>query len=105
MTVASANEKKHAQRLFEKALCRVKIGKLVADPQCCSQNLRDAAIEVGTVPLFPILETRRRATRVSSGLTGNSEAIHARATMLLISQAALNTHKPSKTRSFRYFAN
>jgi IS5 family transposase len=55
MIVASANEneKKHSVRLFEKASGHVKPRRLVADPQYSSQELRDAALKQGTVPVIP----------------------------------------------------
>jgi hypothetical protein len=55
MTVASANEneKKHSLKLFENASRHVKPRKLLADPQYSAQNLRDAALKQGTMPIIP----------------------------------------------------
>jgi IS5 family transposase len=151
MTVASANEneKKHSLKLFEKASLHVEPQKLLADPQYSSQNLRDAALKQGTVPVIPyprnqmkgvrgVLRVdrkfkshgpqqlrrayRKRAAveRVFSrlknlaGLTEHNLRGLAKITfhsqlclliMLFTAQAAMNTRKPSKSRSIRYFAN
>jgi hypothetical protein len=55
MTVASANEneKKHSLKLLENASLHLKPRKLLADPQYSSQNLRDAALRQGTIPVIP----------------------------------------------------
>jgi hypothetical protein len=55
MTVASANEneKKHSLKLLEKASFHLKPRKLLADPQYSAQNLRDAALKQGTMPVIP----------------------------------------------------
>jgi hypothetical protein len=151
MTVASANEneKKHSLKLFEKASSHVKAQKLLADPQYSSRELRDAALNQGTIPVIPyprnqmkgikrILRIdrkfkshgpqqlrrayRKRASveRVFSrlknlaGLTQHNLRGLAKITfhtqlclliILLTAQAAINAHKPSKSRSIRYFAN
>jgi transposase len=151
MTLASANEneKKHSLRLFEKASRHVKPKRLLADPQCSSQSLRDAALKQGTAPVIPyprnqqkdvkgILRIDRKfkshgpqelrrayrkrvaAERVFSrlknlaGLTQHNLRGLARVTfhtqlclliMLFTAQAALNTGRPGKSRSIRYFAN
>ena len=151
MTVASANEneKKHSMQLFEKASLHVKPKRLLADPQYSAQNLRDAALKQGTVPVIPyprnqqkgvkgILRVDRKfkshgpqrlrrayrkrvaVERVFSrlknltGLTLHNLRGLAKITfhtqlclliMLFTAQAAINTHRPSKTRSIRYFAN
>jgi transposase len=151
MTVASANEneKKHSLKLFENASLHLKPRKLLADPQYSSQNLRDAALKQGTVPVIPyprnqmkdvkgILRIDRRfkshgpqqlrrayrkrvaVERVFSrlknlaGLTQHNLrgltkiTFHAQLCLLIMlftAQAAVNTGKPGKTRSIRYFAN
>jgi transposase len=151
MAVASANEneKKHSLELFRKAACQVKPGRLVADPQYSAQNLRDAALERGVMPVIPyprnqqkgvkgilrvdrkfrshgpqeqrrIYKKRAAVERVFSrlknlaGLKEHSLRGLAKITfhsqlciliMLFTAQAAVNIHKPGKSRSIRYFAN
>jgi hypothetical protein len=151
MTVAPANEneKKHSLKLFEKASVRVKPKRLVADPQYSSQNLRDAALKQGTVPVIPyprnqqkgvkgilridrkfkshgpqqlrrVYRKRVAVERVFSrlknlaGLTQHNLRGLAKITfhaqlclliMLFTAQAAINTHRPGRSRSIRYFAN
>jgi transposase len=151
MTVASANEneKKHSLKLLENASLHLKPRKLLADPQYSSQNLRDAALRQGTIPVIPyprnqmkgvkgILRIDRRfkshgpqqlrrayrkrvaVERVFSrlknlaGLTQHNLRGLAKITfhaqlclliMLFTAQAAVNTHKPGRSRSIRYFAN
>ena len=151
MTVASANEneKKHSLKLLENASLHLKPRKLLADPQYSSQNLRDAALMQGTIPVIPyprnqmkdvkgILRIDRRfksdgpqpfrrayrkrvaVERVFSrlknlaGLTQHNLRGLAKITfhaqlclliMLFTAQAAVNTHKPGRSRSIRYFAN
>jgi len=151
MTVASANEneKKHSLKLLENASLHLKPRKLLADPQYSSQNLRDAALRQGTVPVIPYPRNQqkgvkgilridrkfkshgpqqlRRAYRkrvavervfsrlknlaglCQHNLRGLAKiTFHAQLClliMLLTAQAAINTSKPGKTRSIRYFAN
>jgi transposase len=151
MTVASANEneKKHSITLLEKASLHVKPQKLLADPQYSSQNLRDAALKQGTLPVIPYPRNQmkrvkdilridrkfkshgpqqlRRAYRKRvavervfsrlknlAGLTLHNLRGLAKITfhtqlclliMLFTAQAAINTHRPSKARSIRYFGN
>jgi hypothetical protein len=151
MTVASANEneKKHSLKLLENASLHLKPRKLLADPQYSSQNLRDAALKRGTVPVIPyprnqmkgvkgILRIDRRfkshgpqqlrrayrkrvaVERVFSRLKNLTSltqhnlrglakiTFHAQLCLLIMlftAQAAVNTGKPGKTRSIRYFAN
>jgi hypothetical protein len=55
MIVVSANEKekKHSINLFKKASEYVKPGKLLADSQYSAANLRETALECGTLPVIP----------------------------------------------------
>jgi len=151
MTVASANEneKKHSMQLFEKASLHVKPKRLLADPQYSAQNLRDAALKQGAVPVIPYPRNQqkgvkgilridrkfkshgpqelRRAYRKRvavervfsrlknlAGLTLHNLRGLAKITfhaqlclliMLFTAQVAINTHKPGRSRSIRYFAN
>jgi len=65
MTVAPANEneKKHSLRLFEKASRHVKPKRLVADPQCSSQSLRDVALKQGTLPVIPYPRNQQKGVK------------------------------------------
>jgi transposase len=149
MASANENEKKHSLELFLKSSSRVKPERLLADPQYSASNLREAAIEQGTLPVIPyprnqskgvrgILRVDRKfkshgpqelrrayrkrvvVERVFSrlkniaGLTQHNLRGLAKITfhsqlciiaMLLTAQAAINTRKPGKIRSIRYFAN
>jgi IS5 family transposase len=146
---ANENEKKHSISLFEKTSEYVKPRKLLADSQYSAANLRETALEHGTLPIIPyprnqqvgvrgILRVDRKfrthgpqefktaykkrtaVERVFSrlknltSLTQHSLRGLAKVTfhsqlciliMLLTAQAAVNTHKLSKSRSIRYFAN
>ena len=50
---ANENEKKHSINLFKKASEYVKPGKLLADSQYSAANLRETALEIGTLPIIP----------------------------------------------------
>src|SRR4030043_679264 len=50
---ANENEKKHSISLFRKASEYVKPGKLLADSQYSAANLRETALECGTLPVIP----------------------------------------------------
>jgi transposase len=53
MVSANENEKKHSINLFKKASEYVKPRKLLADSQYSAANLRETALEHGTVPIIP----------------------------------------------------
>jgi hypothetical protein len=50
---ANENEKKHSINLFSKASEYVKPRKLLADSQYSAANLRETALEHGTLPVIP----------------------------------------------------
>jgi transposase len=50
---ANENEKKHSINLFKKASEYVKPRKLLADSQYSAANLRETALECGTLPVIP----------------------------------------------------
>src|SRR5208337_3551855 len=50
---ANENEKKHAINLFKKASVYMKPRKLLADSQYSAANLRETALEHGTLPVIP----------------------------------------------------
>jgi IS5 family transposase len=146
---ANENEKKHSINLFSKASEYVKPRKLLADSQYSDANLRETALEHGTLPVIPYsrnqqvgvrgilrvdkkfrshgpqkfntaYKKRTAVERVFSrlknlaGLTQHSLRGLTKVTfhsqlciliMLLTAQAAVNTHKLSKSSSIRYFAN
>jgi len=146
---ANENEKKHSINLFSKASEYVKPRELLADSQYSAANLRETALEHGTLPVIPcprnqqvgvrgILRVDRKfrshgpqkfktaykkrtaVERVFSRLKNLADltqhnlrglakvTVHSQICvliMLLTAQAAMNTHKLSKSRSIRYFAN
>ena len=149
MIAVSANEKKHSINLFKKASEYVKPRKLLADSQYSAANLRETALECGTLPVIPYPKNQRKgvggilrvdrkfrshgpqkfkaaykkrvavervfsrlknlASLTQHNLRGLSKVtFHSQLciiAMLLTAQAAVNTHKLSKFRSIRYFAN
>jgi transposase len=132
---ANENEKKHSLELFKKASCHVRPRRLVADPQYSSQSLREEAVKRGTVPVIPYPRNQQKGVkgilridwrfkshgpqelrrayrkRVSvervfsrlKNLAGLTQ--HSLLAILFTAQAAVNAHKPSKSRSIGYFAN
>ena len=60
---ANENEKKHSVTLFEKALEHVKPKKLLADSQYSAANLREAATQVGALPVIPYPKNQSKGAR------------------------------------------
>jgi hypothetical protein len=60
---ANENEKKHSISLFEKASEHVKPRKLLADSQYSATNLREIALEQGTLPVIPYPKNQQRGVR------------------------------------------
>ena len=63
--VVSANEheKKHSISLFEKSSKYVKSGILLADSQYIAANLREAALEHGTLPVIPYPKNQSKGVK------------------------------------------
>lgn len=140
---ANENEKKNSISLFKKASEYVKPRKLLADSQCSATNLREAALENGTLPVIPYPKNQSKGVRgilridrkfrshgpqqlktaykkrvaiervfsrlenlaslTQHNLRGLAKiTFHSQLCLLIMlftAQAALNTHRPSKTRA------
>jgi hypothetical protein len=60
---ANENEKKHSINLFRKASEYVKPRKLLADSQYSAANLRETALECGTLPVIPYPKNQQKGVK------------------------------------------
>jgi hypothetical protein len=60
---ANQNEKKHSINLFRKASEHVKPAKRLAGSQYSAANLRDAALEFGTLPVIPYPKNQSKGVK------------------------------------------
>jgi len=72
---ANENEKKHSINLFNKASEYVKPAKLLADSQYSAADLRETALEHGTLPVIPYPRNQQVGVKAFLGLIGSLEVM------------------------------